>query len=74
MSLRSSLTGELPIDSYFGTAGRTAGPSGNKENKSLKRKPRDDEERTSAKKQRLRTSPKGTNPKIQANLDFGESY
>ena len=38
MSPRTSITGELPIESYFSSAGRTAGPSGSKENKSLKRK------------------------------------
>ncbi|KAH9977993.1 hypothetical protein BGW80DRAFT_1249620 [Lactifluus volemus] len=66
MSSRSSITGELPIDSYFGSTGRT---SGNKENKSLKRRqPPDDAERTST-KQRLRINPKDTNPKTQENLD-----
>ena len=38
MGPRSSISGELPIESYFSSAGRTAGPSGSKENKSLKRK------------------------------------
>jgi hypothetical protein len=38
MSPRTSISGELPIESYFSSAGRTAGPSGRKENKSIKRK------------------------------------
>ncbi|KAI0254354.1 hypothetical protein BJV78DRAFT_1351258 [Lactifluus subvellereus] len=72
MSPRSSVTGELPIDSYFGLTSRTAGVSGNKENKSLKRKTRDDAltERASTKKQKTKTPPKGTNQKTQANLNF----
>lgn len=38
MGPRSSISGELPIESYFSSGGRTAGPSVSKENRSLKRK------------------------------------
>ncbi|KAN0127484.1 hypothetical protein V8E53_014696 [Lactarius tabidus] len=38
MGPRPSISGELPLESYFSSAGRTAGPSGTKGNRSLKRK------------------------------------
>jgi len=74
MSPRSSISGELPIESYFNTSGGPAGTIGNKENTSLKRRSTDtnDANRASTKKQRRgeRTgqSSKGKNLEIQGKF------
>ncbi|KAH9077385.1 hypothetical protein EDB83DRAFT_1703190 [Lactarius deliciosus] len=65
MGPRSSISGELPIDSYFSSLGRTAGPSRSKENRSLKRKDaldavEGDAEWTSTKKHKTKTPSKGS--------------
>lgn len=65
MGPRLSISGELPIDSYFSSAGRTAGPSVSKENRSLKRKNAvdaagGDAERASTKKHKTKTPSKGS--------------
>ncbi|KAI0003050.1 hypothetical protein BJV74DRAFT_568838 [Russula compacta] len=70
MGPRPSISGELPIDSYFGSTGKTAGTIGNKDNdlSSLKRRAgatADNENRTSTKKQKTKQHAKGTNFGIQ---------
>lgn len=70
MGPRPSISGELPIDSYFGSTGKTAGTIGNKENglSSLKRTSgadADNESRTSTKRQKTKQHTKGTNLRIQ---------
>ncbi|KAI0303202.1 hypothetical protein BC826DRAFT_336397 [Russula brevipes] len=66
MAPRPSISGEIPIDSYFGSAGRAADSTlaGNKENSSLKRRSGTDQQganRTSTKKQRIKQPSKCTN-------------
>ncbi|KAH9963123.1 hypothetical protein BC827DRAFT_144744 [Russula dissimulans] len=74
MSPRSSISGELPIESYFNTSGGPAGTIGNKENTSLKRRNTNtnDANRVSTKKQRrgeqTGQSSKGKNFEIQGKF------
>ncbi|KAH9062138.1 hypothetical protein EDB87DRAFT_1609550 [Lactarius vividus] len=82
MGPRSSISGELPIDSYFSSLGRTAGPSGSKENRSLKRKnaldtvegdAEQDAEWTSTKKHKTKTPPKGSQTRHESKTGHTRS-
>ncbi|KAH9007026.1 hypothetical protein EDB86DRAFT_2869612 [Lactarius hatsudake] len=78
MSPRSSISGELPIDSYFNSLGRTAGPSRSKENRSLKRKNaldavEGDAEWTSTKKHKTKTPSKGSQKKPESKTGHTRS-
>ncbi|KAH9050008.1 hypothetical protein EDB84DRAFT_1450453 [Lactarius hengduanensis] len=78
MGPRSSISGELPIDSYFSSLGRTAGPSGSKENRSLKRKNaldavEGDAERTSTKKHKTKAPSKGSQTRPESKTGHTRS-
>lgn len=75
MGPRPSISGELPIESYFGSAGRTAGPSGSKENRSLKRKNAldasgSDGERAPTKKHKTKAPSKGSHTGPEYSKSF----
>ncbi|KAI9466812.1 hypothetical protein BJY52DRAFT_20668 [Lactarius psammicola] len=78
MGPRPSISGELPIDSYFSSAGRTVGPSWSRENGSLKRKnARDaadgDAEWVSTKKYKTKTPSKGSQTRPESKTDYTQS-
>ncbi|KAF8268263.1 hypothetical protein EI94DRAFT_1197731 [Lactarius quietus] len=72
MGPRSSISGELPIESYFSSAGRTAGPSGSKGNRTLKRKNAvdasgSDAEWAPTKKHKTKAPSKGSHTRPESN-------
>jgi hypothetical protein len=74
MGPRTSLSGELPIDSYFRFSSKTAGTSGNKEKRSLKRRTEadaPDEAFSSTKKQRTKRPSERTVLDSQGRLCSG---
>ncbi|KAI9448239.1 hypothetical protein H4582DRAFT_1899401 [Lactarius indigo] len=78
MGPRPSISGELPIDSYFSSLGRTMGPSGSKDNRSFKRKnaldaAESDAERTSTKKLKTKTPSKGSQARHESKTDHTRS-
>lgn len=78
MGPRTSISGELPIHSYFSSSSKTAGTSGNTEDRSLKRRteadPTDDVKLSTTKKQRTKRPSEGADLGSQDKIRSGMSY